>query len=138
MKLTEMQVKDFIELLASDAPAPGGGSASALAGAMGIGLGKMVAGLTIGKPKYADHQETVQQIHDRAGALVEQLTASIDRDTEAFDGVSAVFAMPKNTDEEKAARKEAMQKALKEATLVPFAVLTREEAEKALKEVEQK
>ena len=95
MKLTEMQVKDFIELLASDAPAPGGGSASALAGAMGIGLGKMVAGLTIGKPKYADHQETVQQIHDRAGALVEQLTASIDRDTEAFDGVSAVFAMPK-------------------------------------------
>lgn len=123
MKLTEMQVKDFIELLASDAPAPGGGSASALAGAMGIGLGKMVAGLTIGKPKYADHQETVQQIHDRAGALVEQLTASIDRDTEAFDGVSAVFTMPKNTDEEKAARKEAMQKALKEATLVPFAVM---------------
>lgn len=56
----------------------------------------------------------------RRALLTEKLTAAIDRDTEAFDGVSAVFAMPKSTDEEKAARKEAMQKALKEATLVPY------------------
>ena len=83
----------------------------------------MVASLTLGKAKYAEHQETVQQIHDRANELVSQLTAGIDRDTEAFDGVSAVFAMPKNTDEEKAARKEAMQKALKEATLVPYSIM---------------
>lgn len=123
MKLTDMQVKEFINVLASDAPAPGGGSASALAGAMGVGLAKMVASLTLGKAKYAEHQETVQQIHDRANELVSQLTAGIDRDTEAFDGVSAVFAMPKNTDEEKAARKEAMQKALKEATLVPYSIM---------------
>lgn len=96
MKLTDMQVKEFINVLASDAPAPGGGSASALAGSMGVGLAKMVASLTLGKAKYAEHQETVQQIHDRANELVSQLTAGIDRDTEAFDGVSAVFAMPKN------------------------------------------
>ena len=87
MKLTDMQVKEFINVLASDAPAPGGGSASALAGSMGVGLAKMVASLTLGKAKYAEHQETVQQIHDRANELVRQLTAGIDRDTEAFDGV---------------------------------------------------
>ena len=120
MKLTEMKVNDFIDLLASDAPAPGGGSASALAGARGVGLSKMVAALTTGKTKYAEHEDTVQEILSKAGALTEKLTAAIDRDTEAFDGVSAVFAMPKSTDEEKAARKEAMQKALKEATLVPY------------------
>lgn len=120
MKLTDMQVKEFIDVLASDAPAPGGGSAAALAGAMGSGLAKMVASLTLGKPKYAEHEETVQKIFDRGGELTKQLTDAIDRDTESFDGVSAVFAMPKNTDEEKAARKEAMQKALKEATLVPY------------------
>ena len=120
MKLTEMKVNDFIDLLASDAPAPGGGSASALAGPMGVGLSKMVAALTTGKAKYAEHEDTVQEILSKAGALTEKLTAAIDRDTEAFDGVSAVFAMPKSTDEEKAARKEAMQKALKEATLVPY------------------
>ena len=120
MKLTEMKVNDFIDLLACDAPAPGGSSASALAGAMGVGLSKMVAALTTGKAKYAEHEDTVQEILSKAGALTEKLTAAIDRDTEAFDGVSAVFAMPKSTDEEKAARKEAMQKALKEATLVPY------------------
>ena len=96
MKLTDMQVKEFINVLASDAPAPGGGSASALAGAMGVGLAKMVASLTLGKAKYAEHQKTVQQIHDRANKLVSQLTAGIDRDTEAFDGVSAVFRRRKS------------------------------------------
>ena len=113
MKLTEMKVNEFISVLASDAPAPGGGSASALAGAMGVGLSKMVAALTLGKPKYAEYEEKVQQIFDRADKLTKELVNGIDRDTEAFDGVSAVFAMPKSTDEEKAARKEAMQKALK-------------------------
>lgn len=123
MKLTEMKVNEFISVLASDAPAPGGGSASALAGAMGVGLSKMVAALTLGKPKYAEYEEKVQQIFDRADKLTKELVNSIDRDTEAFDGVSAVFAMPKSTDEEKAARKEAMQKALKEATLVPYSIM---------------
>ena len=115
MKLTEMKVNEFISVLASDAPAPGGGSASALAGAMGVGLSKMVAALTLGKPKYAEYEEKVQQIFDRADKLTKELVNGIDRDTEAFDGVSAVFAMPKSTDEEKAA--------LKEATLVPYSIM---------------
>lgn len=91
MKLTEMKVNEFISVLASDAPAPGGGSASALAGAMGVGLSKMVAALTLGKPKYAEYEEKVQQIFDRADKLTKELVNGIDRDTEAFDGVSAVL-----------------------------------------------
>ena len=123
MKLTDMQVKEFIDVLASDAPAPGGGSASALAGAMGAGLAKMVSSLTLGKAKYAEYEAIVQKIFDLEGPLKDKMVAGIDKDTEAFDGVSAVFSMPKNTDEEKAARKEAMQKALKEATLVPYTLM---------------
>ena len=123
MKLTEMQVRAFVELLASEAPAPGGGSAAALAGAMGVGLADMVAGLTLGKEKYAADQDIAKDIHEKASKLTEEMIQSIDRDTECFNGVSAVFAMPKATDEDKAARKEAMQKALKEATKTPFEVM---------------
>ncbi len=123
MKMTEMQVNEFCAILASDAPAPCGGSASALAGAMGIGLAEMVANLTIGKKKYADFQDNAEEMKAKAAKLVDEMVDSIDKDTEAFDGVSAVFAMPKETDEEKASRKEAMQKALKEATLAPYSVM---------------
>lgn len=123
MKLTEMRVRAFCELMASDAPAPGGGSASALAGAMGIGLAEMVANLTVGKKKYAEFEENAAEMRDKAAKLCDEMIVSVDKDTEAFDGVSAVFAMPKDTDEEKAARKEAMQKALKEATLAPYSVM---------------
>ena len=123
MTLTDTQVRAFCELLASDAPAPGGGSASALAGAMGIGLAEMVANLTVGKKKYAEFEENAVEMKEKSAKLVDEMIVSIDKDTEAFDGVSAVFAMPKDTDEEKAARKEAMQKALKEATLAPYSVM---------------
>lgn len=135
MKLTEMQLQDFCRLLASDAPAPGGGSASALAGAVGIGLGEMVANLTLGKKKYADYQDNAQEMQAASAKLLEELIRSVDKDTEAFDGVSAVFAMPKETDEEKAARKAAMQSALKEATKAPFEVM--EQCLASLKVVEQ-
>lgn len=123
MDLTQYKVIDFVKLMGSDAPAPGGGSASAMAGAMGAGLGAMVAGLTVGKAKFADSQELMEKIIKQATELMESLTKCVDEDTEAFNGVSAVFAMPKATDEEKAARKEAMEAALKNATLVPFHVI---------------
>ena len=123
MKLIEMQVQEFVNILRSDAPAPGGGSSAALAGAMGIGLGEMVAGLTLGKAKYAEFEETMKTLQAEAARLTDALIASVDKDTEAFDGVSAVFGMPKSNDEEKAARREAMQKALKTATMVPFSVM---------------
>lgn len=120
MKLIDMQVKEYLDVLKSDAPAPGGGSVSALAGAQGAALFMMVADLTIGKEKYADCQEVCKAAKEKGTALYEELTAAVDKDTEAFNLVSAAFKMPKNTDEEKAARKQAIADGTLVATEVPF------------------
>ena len=98
MKLIDMQVKDYLEVLKSDAPAPGGGSVSALAGAQGVGLFMMVADLTLGKEKYADYQEICREAKEKGMALYEELTEAIDKDTEAFNLVAAAFKMPKLKD----------------------------------------
>lgn len=118
-----MSIIAFSDLLASDAPAPGGGSTAALAGALGVSLAAMVAGLTVGKKKYADHEELAKNVMQNAQGLQKQLLDLMDRDTEAFNGVSAVFTMPKETDEQKAARSAAMQTALKACTLTPFEMM---------------
>ena len=120
MKLVELTVKDFVDVLGSDAPAPGGGSAAALAAAMGISLTKMVCELTIGKKKYAEFEEDMKLVFDESKALQKHLLDAIDEDTEAFNAVSAVFDMPKETDNEKAARRAAMQTALQGAAESPF------------------
>ena len=120
MKLTAMTLTNFTDLLASDAPAPGGGSTAALEGALGIALTHMVAALTLGKSKYEQHQTLMEELVQKATAIKENFIDVIDRDTEAFNGVSAVFAMPKGTEEEKAARSSAMQTALKECTKTPY------------------
>ncbi|WP_346690644.1 cyclodeaminase/cyclohydrolase family protein [uncultured Cloacibacillus sp.] len=123
MKLAEMQVAQFVDVMASDAPAPGGGSASALEGAVGAALTAMVCALTIGKKKYADVQDLAAESMEKANDLKARFVDVMDRDTEAFNAVSAVFAMPKETDVEKAARKAAMQEALKGCTKTPFEMM---------------
>ena len=124
MKLIDMTVTDFTNLLASDAPAPGGGSTAALEGSLGIALTHMVGSLTLGKPKYAEHEEFIKELITESNRIKEQYISVIDRDTEAFNDISAVFSMPKNTDEEKEARKAAMQKGLKGATKTPFEMMS--------------
>lgn len=123
MKLVDLTLTDFVQTLGSDAPAPGGGSASALASAQGIALTEMVMNLSIGKKKYAEFEEELKEIHAKAADLKEKLLEAIDKDTEAFNDVSAVFSMPKSTDDEKAARKEAMSKALQGAAKTPLATM---------------
>ncbi len=120
MELVELKVNEFMHVLGSDEPAPGGGSASALAAAMGISLVKMVAELTTGKKKYAEHEALIQEVLKEATSLQGVLLEAIDKDTQAFNVVSAVFSMPKNTEEEKMARREAMQLALKGAAISPM------------------
>ncbi|MGG6794312.1 UNVERIFIED_CONTAM: cyclodeaminase/cyclohydrolase family protein [Streptococcus canis] len=124
MSLVDLSLTDFAKVLGSDAPAPGGGSAAALSGANGISLTKMVCELTLGKKKYADYQDIIEDVHAKSTALQASLLAAIDKDTEAFNLVSAVFDMPKETDEDKAARRTAMQKALKTAAHSPFEMMT--------------
>ena len=121
--LVDLKVNEFVNVLASDAPAPGGGSASALAGAMGIGLVGMVATLTTGKEKYKEYEDIVQEVLADANILRKQFLEAIDRDTDAFNVVTAAYTLPKATDEEKAARSSAIQLALKEATKVPFELM---------------
>ena len=123
MKLVEMQINDFIAVLGSDTPAPGRGSASALAAAQGIALTKMVTELTIGKKKYAEFEDEIELLQKKAKSLQEGLLRAIDEDTEAFNQVSAVFGLPKTTEEEKKARREAMQSALKGAAVTPFSMM---------------
>ena len=122
-KLVDMNVTAFVDLMASDAPAPGGGSCAALTGALGIALSAMVCALTVGKKKYAEFEALAIENEKKALALKDQFVDVIDRDTEAFNAVSAVFAMPKETDEEKAARKIAMQTALQGCTKTPFEMM---------------
>lgn len=123
MKLAELKTAEFVDLLASDAPAPGGGSAAALEGALGAALTAMVCGLTVGKKKYAEFGELAQSAQTKALDLKARFVDVMDRDTEAFNVVSAAFGMPKATDEEKAARSAAIQKGLEGCTKTPFEMM---------------
>ena len=123
MKLSHMNLTDFVETLSSDSPAPGGGSAAALFGAMGAGLTAMVACLTQGRKKYAEYAAFAASVQEQAKALQDKLLDVMDRDTEAFNAVSAAFALPKDTDEEKAARSAAIQAGLKCCTDTPLACM---------------
>ncbi|AEF24841.1 cyclodeaminase/cyclohydrolase family protein [Streptococcus parauberis] len=123
MKLVDLSLFEFAQVLGSDAPAPGGGSAAALSAANGISLTKMVCELTLGKKKYADEEALIKTIHEASSQLQMDLLVAIDKDTEAFNLVSAVFDMPKETDDDKLARRQAMQNALKEATKSPFTMM---------------
>ncbi|MBI5464398.1 MAG: glutamate formimidoyltransferase [Ignavibacteriales bacterium] len=118
--LVKKTVLAFLDETASNSPAPGGGSIAALAGTLGAALTSMVCRLTIGKKKYADVQETMEEVLSKAEALRARLTAIIDADTAAFNNVMAAFGLPKETEEQMVIRSKAIQGATKEATLVPF------------------
>lgn len=123
MKLIDLKVNEYLDVLKSDAPAPGGGSVSALAGAQAVGLMMMVADLTIGKEKYADYQDICQKAKTQGTELYSQLTAAIDKDTDAFNLVSDAFKLPKGTPEEKAAHSKAIADGTLVATEVPYSVM---------------
>lgn len=120
MKLIDMEVKTYLDVLKSDAPAPGGGSVSALAAAEGVGLFMMVADLTMGKEKYADFEEVCKNAKAKGMPLYEELVAAIDKDTDAFNLIADAFKMPKETEEDKAARRKAIADGTLVATEVPF------------------
>lgn len=118
-----MKMKELLEVFASKSATPGGGSASALSGALGAGLVSMVANLTIGKKDYEDVEGEMKDILGKSETLREKLTSLIEEDAQAFDKVMAAFKLPKETDEEKGKRREAIQQATKDAALVPLEVM---------------
>jgi methenyltetrahydrofolate cyclohydrolase len=122
MALTKLTVEDFIAQLASANPTPGGGSASALAGATAAALVEMACNLTVGREKFRDVEEELKVVLGRVETLREELLAAVEEDTDAYDKVSQAYKLPKATEEDKAARTEAIQQALKYATEVPLRV----------------
>lgn len=119
-RLVDMTCKEFALETASESPAPGGGSISAYMGALGAALGAMVANLSSHKAGWDEQWEYFSDYAERGQQLLSELLALVDEDTEAFNRIMAVFAMPKGTPEEKAARSAALQEATLYATQVPL------------------
>ena len=129
-RLVRMSAAGFARETASESAAPGGGSVSAYMGALGAALATMVANLSSHKRGWDDRWKEFSDVAEKGQALVDELLVLVDEDTRAFDAIMDVFAMPKGTPEEKAARAAAMEKATLNAAAVPLR--TMEAALKAL------
>ena len=123
MSIADKTCSEFVEILGTKAPVPGGGGASALVGAVGTALGSMVASLTVGKKKYADVEEEMQNLRDKAVGLQKELLHLVDRDAEVFEPLSKAYGMPKETEAEKAEKARVMEAALKDACMVPMEIM---------------
>lgn len=122
-RLVDMDLKTFANETASESPAPGGGSISAYVGALGVALGTMVANLSSHKRGWDDKWEYYSDWAVKGQQSMAKLMHLVDEDTNAFNKILAAFQMPKGSDEEKTARKEAIASATKGATQVPLQVM---------------
>lgn len=123
MKLVELLTQEFVAKVASEAPAPGGGSVSALAGALAAALCAMVARLTLGKEKYRDTWQEMEQVRDSADALMRRLLELVDEDTAAYNEVLSALKLPRDTEAQRTARQAAIRSATQKATAVPMETL---------------
>jgi len=122
---TEQKISQFLDALASKEPVPGGGSGAALGGALAAALVNMVCNISIGKKGYEQAEEGMSEILEQSEALRAELTDLLEADTEAYSNVMAAYRMPQQGAEEKAAREEALQRALRQATHVPLSIADR-------------
>lgn len=118
-----MTVGELLEALASPNPTPGGGTAAAIAGAMGTSLLIMVTGLAKSRNNTDDEKAALASARGALTPLTARLTGLADADSQAFDQVMAAYRLPKNSEDEKAARTQAIQSALQGATTVPLETL---------------
>ena len=119
-RLVRMTAEGFARETASESPAPGGGSISAYMGALAAALATMVANLSSHKRGWDDRWEEFSKVAEKGQALMKELLDLVDEDTAAFDRIMDCFSMPKNTDEEKAARAAALEEATLYAASVPL------------------
>jgi formiminotetrahydrofolate cyclodeaminase len=110
-------------VLSSKAAVPGGGGACAYVAAAGMALGAMVANLTTGKKKYAQYQEEIEELLSKAEQLSKELMTYMDKDAESFEPLSKAYGLPKDTKEQQEYKEAVMEKALKEASLTPVALM---------------
>ena len=118
--MAEETIGHFLDELASGAPTPGGGAAAALEAALGAALVSMVCNLTIGREKYRAYEQTMMEARAAAEELRAQALALVAEDSASYSAVGAAYALPRGSDEEKAARQARIQEALKGATDVPL------------------
>ena len=122
MKLVEQRVIDFVAATASKEPTPGGGAIAALTAATGAALAEMVANLTFGKKGYEAVQTEMEELQAKAEAIRKRMLEFSQADADVFNIFMNAVGLPKNTDEEKAARTAAIQQAYKDAAMVPFEI----------------
>lgn len=122
MKLVEQRVIDFVAATASKEPTPGGGAIAALTAATGVALAEMVANLTFGKKGYEAVQTEMEELQAKAEAIRKRMLELSQADADVFNIFMNALGLPKNTDEEKAARTAAIQQAYKDAAMVPFEI----------------
>jgi methenyltetrahydrofolate cyclohydrolase len=116
----DLTVAEFVQVLSSGEPVPGGGSAAAIAGSLGAALVSMVASLSEGRPKYAEHAALHAEAKAAGVRLADRLLSLADEDAHAYAGFGAAMKMPRDTDEQKAARTEALREAARAASQAPF------------------
>lgn len=123
MRMLEQKTTDFIEVLSSKEPVPGGGGACAAVGAFGAALGLMVANLTTGKKRYAEHEERIQDILKDAAVVRDELVALADKDAAAFAPLAKAYGLPKDTEEQKAYKEKVMEECLFTASQAPMEIM---------------
>lgn len=122
-RFRDLTLGSFVDRLASAEPVPGGGSASAAAAALGAGLVAMVASLSAGRPRYAEHGALLETWIERGQELASRLLDLADEDAAAYAGFSAALKLPRDTDEERAARTAALRTAARAASEAPLRCL---------------
>ncbi|MBN2632307.1 MAG: glutamate formimidoyltransferase [Bacteroidales bacterium] len=122
-KLADKDLKSFMELTASELPAPGGGSVSAYMGALGTALGTMVANLSAHKRGWDDRWKEFSDWAEKGKTIQNLLLGLVDEDTLAFNRILEAFRLPKSTIEDKESRHEAIQEATRFAVMVPFRIM---------------
>lgn len=122
-RLIGLTLQEFMEETASESPAPGGGSISAYLGSLGAALGTMVANLSAHKRGWDDRWKEFSDLAEKGKALQERLLNLVDEDTNAFNAIMTAYALPKNSDEEQAAREKSIEQATLNAIRVPLGVM---------------
>lgn len=123
MSEESIELRAFLDRLASNDPTPGGGAASALVGALGAASVAKVAAVTVGKPKFAAHEAALREHLDHLASLRTRFLALAAEDEAAFATFMAALRLPRASDEERATRAAALQEGMRQAAAVPLRIM---------------